>query len=139
MKKVKREAAEQRRPAESERKKRFFPQNVRPYALKCKAFQTENAPGFWRAAAVSVPPCRPCVKRLGEKGSMSMPGPDPRQAGCPGPVRDRLFLMAALREENSAPPGMFLAYLAMRRDLPPRLLEPHLKEIPYGYADSFPQ
>ena len=44
MKKVKREAAAQRRPAQSERKNRvFFPRNDRPYGLKCEAFQTENA------------------------------------------------------------------------------------------------
>ena len=32
-----------RRPARSERKNRVFPRNDRPYGLKCKAFQTENA------------------------------------------------------------------------------------------------
>ena len=41
MKKVKREAAAQRRPAQSERKTAFFPRNDRPYGLKREAFQTE--------------------------------------------------------------------------------------------------
>ncbi|MDM8217226.1 hypothetical protein QUW15_13850, partial [Desulfovibrio piger] len=31
------------RPAKSERKTALFPQNDRPYGLKCTAFQTENA------------------------------------------------------------------------------------------------
>ena len=43
LKKVKREAAAQRRPAQIERKNALFPRNDRPYGLKCKAFQTENA------------------------------------------------------------------------------------------------
>ena len=43
LKKVKREAAAQRRPARSERKTAFFPRNDRPYGLKRAAFQTEIA------------------------------------------------------------------------------------------------
>ena len=57
----------------------------------------------------------------------------------PHVMREGAFFRLPRREENSSPLGMFLAYFCMRRDLPPRLLEPHLKEIPYGYADSFPQ
>ena len=40
---MKREAAAQRRPAQSERKNRVFPRNARPYGLKRETFQTENA------------------------------------------------------------------------------------------------
>ena len=43
LKKEKREAAAQRRPAQSERKNALFPRNDRPNGLKCKAFQAENA------------------------------------------------------------------------------------------------
>ena len=43
LKKGKREAAAQRRPAQSEWRNRVFPRNDRPYGLKRKAFQTENA------------------------------------------------------------------------------------------------
>ena len=43
LKKMKREAAAQRRPAQSERKNRVFPRNDRLYGLKCNAFQTEIA------------------------------------------------------------------------------------------------
>ena len=43
LKKEKREAAAQRRPARSERKNSIFPRNDRLYGLKRTAFQTENA------------------------------------------------------------------------------------------------
>ena len=42
MKKVKREAAAQRRPARSERKNALFPRNDRPYDLERNAFQIEH-------------------------------------------------------------------------------------------------
>ena len=42
LKKVKREAAVQRRPTQSERKTAFFPRNDRPHGLQRKAFQTEK-------------------------------------------------------------------------------------------------
>ena len=45
LKKIKHEAAAQRRPVRSERKNRVFSANDRPYGLKRNAFQTENALG----------------------------------------------------------------------------------------------
>ena len=46
--KVKREAAAQRRPAQSERKTAFFLRNGRPYELKSNAFQSQHALSLWR-------------------------------------------------------------------------------------------
>ncbi len=106
-------AAAQRRPAQSERKKRaLFPRNDRPYVWGCEALQTEKALkrfNFEKAETQSNRECRP--KRATHKGR-------------PSTSRNGLFTRLETgasfpheREEKSSPVRQFSASTAARPHL----------------------